>query len=76
MCCTAKEVGFDDWKEADTTKLLQSHKLEVLYEQLLSYMKSMALFQRLQRYAHICDDECVPVRDVREDYLMWNFITI
>ena len=44
MSCTAKEVGFDDWKEVDATELLQSHKLDLLYVQLLSYMKSMALF--------------------------------
>jgi hypothetical protein len=44
MSCTAKEVAFDDWKEVDATALLESYKLELLYVQLLSYMKSMALF--------------------------------
>jgi hypothetical protein len=44
MCCTAEEVGFDDWKEVDANDLLESHRLELLYVQLLSYMKSMALF--------------------------------
>ena len=29
MSSTAKEVGFDDWKEVDATELLESHKLEL-----------------------------------------------
>jgi hypothetical protein len=61
MSCTAKEVAFDDWKEVDATELLESHKLELLYVQLLSSMKSMALFRRFQGNVHNYDDKYVPV---------------
>jgi hypothetical protein len=61
MSCIAKEVGFDDWKKVDANELLESHKLELLYVQLLSYMKRMALFRSFQGNAHNCDDKCVPV---------------
>jgi hypothetical protein len=56
--------------------LLESHRLELLYVQLLSYMKSMALFWMFQRNAHNCDDEYVPARDLIDGNLMWNFDTI
>jgi hypothetical protein len=61
MSYTAKEVGFDDWKEVDATDLLVSHKLELFYVQLLSYMKSMALFRGFQGNAQNCDDKYVSV---------------
>jgi hypothetical protein len=61
MSCTGKELGFDHWKEVDATELLEAHKLEFLYVQLLSYMNKMALYRGFQGNAHNCDDKYVPV---------------